>query len=146
MTTTGEQSFDRTVQKTQMWLEDLARELGWKDRHRVYRVLRVTLHLLRDRLPLNEAVQFGAQLPMLVRGLYYEGWRPSDTPNKSLGRQEFLTAVEEALADERDVNAERVCRAVFRVLEKHISRGESQDIAGVLPKGLRALWTEAVAG
>ncbi len=143
---TGVQLFDKTVQKTQMWIDDLARELDWEDRHRVYRVLRVTLHLLRDRLPLNEAVQLGAQLPMLVRGLYYEGWRPSDTPMKSLDRREFLTAVEEALADQPDVNAAHICRAAFRVLEKHISLGESQDIAGVLPKRLRALWTEAVAG
>jgi uncharacterized protein (DUF2267 family) len=144
MTMTGVPSFDKTVQKTQVWLDDLARELGWEDRHRVYRVLRVTLHLLRDRLPLNESVQFGAQLPMLIRGLYYEGWRPSDTPNKSLDRQEFLTAIKEALADQPEVDAGHVCRAAFRVLEKHISRGESQDIADVLPKRLRTLWNEAV--
>jgi len=142
---TGVQSFDKTVQKTQLWIDDLARELGWEDRHRVYRVLRVTLHLLRDRLPLNEAVQLGAQLPMLVRGLYYEGWRPSGMPDKSLDRREFLWAVEDALAEEPDLNAEQICRAAFRVLENHISRGESQDIAGVLPKGLRALWIDAVA-
>ena len=139
------QSFDKTVQKTQLWIDDLARELGWEDRHRVYRVLRVTLHLLRDRLPLNEAVQLGAQLPMLVRGLYYEGWRPSSMPDKSLDRREFLLAVEDALADEPDVDATQISRAAFRVLEKHISRGESQDIAGVLPKGLRELWNDAAA-
>jgi uncharacterized protein (DUF2267 family) len=143
---THEPLFDKTVQKTQLWLDDLSHELRWEDRHRAYRVLRVMLHLLRDRLPLNEAVQFGAQLPMLIRGLYYEGWRPSDTPNKNLDRREFLAAVKEALADQPEVSAERVCRAAFRVLEKHISRGESQDIADVLPKGLRALWMEAVAG
>ena len=143
---TGVQSFDKTVQKTQLWIDDLARELGWEDRHRVYRVLRVTLHLLRDRLPLNESVQFGAQLPMLIRGLYYEGWRPSDMPNKSLDRPEFLTAVKEALADQPEVNAERICRAAFLVMEKHITRGESEDIADVLPKRLRAMWIEAVAG
>jgi uncharacterized protein (DUF2267 family) len=142
---TGVQSFDKTVQKTQLWIDDLARELGWEDRHRVYRVLRVTLHLLRDRLPLNEAVQLGAQLPMLVRGLYYEGWRPSGMPDKRLDRREFLLAVEDALTGESDMNAEQISRAAFRVLENHISRGESQDIAGVLPKGLRALWTDAVA-
>ena len=74
---TGLDVFDTTVQKTNVWLKDIMQELGWEDRHKAYMGLRTTLHALRDRLTPEEAAQFGAQLPMLIRGLYYEGWTPT---------------------------------------------------------------------
>jgi uncharacterized protein (DUF2267 family) len=36
------------------------------------------LHALRDRLPPEIAVHLSAQLPMLVRGIYYEGWKADE--------------------------------------------------------------------
>ena len=35
------------------------------------------LHAVRDRLQVNDAVSLGAQLPELLRGAYYEQWRPA---------------------------------------------------------------------
>jgi uncharacterized protein (DUF2267 family) len=67
--------FEGTLQKTQVWLNDLMFELDWEDRpQKAYLALRTVLHALRDRLTVEEAVQLGAQLPMLVRGFYFEGW------------------------------------------------------------------------
>jgi len=91
--------FEKTYLKSEAWLSDLCDELNWNDRQKAYRAMRATLHALRDRLPMDEAVQLGAQLPMLVRGLYFEGWKPSATPNKALDRAEFLAAVGEAFRD-----------------------------------------------
>src|SRR5207249_4578104 len=81
MTATGLDVFDATIQKTNSWLDDVMQVGGWPDRHTAYRALRATLHALRDRLIIDEVAQLGAQLPMLIRGLYYEGWDPS---NKAL--------------------------------------------------------------
>jgi uncharacterized protein (DUF2267 family) len=50
------------------WLNDVMRELAIENGKVAYAVLRGTLHVLRDRLPMEEAVHLGAQLPMLVRG------------------------------------------------------------------------------
>jgi uncharacterized protein (DUF2267 family) len=137
--------FEKTYRKSEDWLTDLCDELSWNDRHKAYRALRVTLHALRDRLPMEEAVQLGAQLPMLIRGLYYEGWRPSATPNKDLDRAALLAAVRNAFEDDPIFNSKKAVMAVFRLLESHISEGESRDIAAVLPDKLRLLWREAVA-
>ncbi len=76
MSATGLDVFDTTVQKTNIWLNDLMKVLGWQDRHKAYLALRATLHALRDRLTVDEVAHFGAQLPMLMRGFYYEGWDP----------------------------------------------------------------------
>ena len=136
--------FEKTYRKSEAWLGELCVELGWSDRYKANRVLRVTLHALRDRLPMQEAVQLGAQLPMLIRGLYYEGWQPGATPNKDLDRAALLAAVRNAF-DEQDpaFNSKTAVMAVFRLIETHISEGESRDIAAVLPERLRLLWKEA---
>jgi uncharacterized protein (DUF2267 family) len=76
MSRTGLDVFDTTVQKTNIWLKDIMQALGWEDRHKAYGGLRTTLHALRDRLTPEETAQFGAQLPMLIRGLYLRGLDP----------------------------------------------------------------------
>ena len=70
---TGLDVFDRTVQAANLWLKELMDALGWDDRHKAYQGLRTTLHALRDRLTLEEMAQLGAQVPLLIRGVYYEG-------------------------------------------------------------------------
>jgi uncharacterized protein (DUF2267 family) len=62
------------VQKTNEWLQEIMQELGTENRQQASVVLRATLHALRGRLPLEEMAHLGAQLPMLIRGTYHEGW------------------------------------------------------------------------
>ena len=68
--------FSSAVKAGEDWIDDLQRRLGWHDRERAYRALLATLHPLRDSLTRDEAIYVGAQLPPLLRGLYYEGWHP----------------------------------------------------------------------
>ena len=139
---TGLDVFDSTVQKTNMWLKEILEELGWKNRHRAYRALRATLHALRDHLSIEEVVELAAQLPTLIRGIYYEGWQPNKNKGKERYKKEFLDNVLHYFEIDPDVDPEYISRAVFRVLCKRISEGEIKDIISILPKELKELWPQ----
>ena len=110
--------------------------------HRTYRLLRATLHALRDRLPVNEAVHLGAQLPMIIRGFYYEGWQPAHKPVKERRKEEFLGHIEEAFKIDPNEDNEELVRAVFRLLANHVSAGEIDQVRHSLPKDLQTLWPD----
>jgi uncharacterized protein (DUF2267 family) len=139
MTTTHVDIIDRSVEKTHIWLNDLAGELATEDGHHAYRVLRAFLHALRDHLPVNEAAQLAAQLPIFVRGVFYEGWDPSRTPEHSRDLDSFLARIasEARLAGETEASFAAV--AASRVLRRHISAGEADSVLHVLPGHLREL-------
>jgi len=129
------------VQETNEWLGELEQDLHTEDRQRAYISLRSVLQALRDRLPPPEAVHLGAQLPMLLRGMYYEGWTMTGKPLKA-DREEFLERIAEGIVTSGPVDPEREARAVFRILARRISAGEIQDVTGSLPLGLRELWPD----
>ena len=133
--------FDSSLQKTQVWVNDLMIELGWENRpQNACLALRTALHALRDRLTIEGAVHLGAQLPILVRGIYYDGWRLTGKPVKERHKSEFLDHVAAVFRDDDRVDPERLMRAVFKVLARHISKGEIENVKQSLPKSLRELW------
>ena len=141
MTQTSLAAFDSTLQTTNIWLNDVLERLGWQDHHRAYHGLRAVLHALRDRLPVDQAAALAAQLPMLVRGFYYEGWHPHGKPVKERHKEEFLAHIAAAFRDAPEVDPERVARAVFHVLSKHVTSGEIEGVKRSLPTEIRSLWT-----
>jgi uncharacterized protein (DUF2267 family) len=128
---------ETTVQKTYRWIRELAEELG-VDRRESYQVLRGFLHALRDRLIVDEAAQLAAQLPMLVRGIYYEGWDPSRVPRK-MKEEEFLETFAERAAMRPDQERLPALQAAARVMRRHVTPGETEDVFGMLPKEIRGL-------
>jgi uncharacterized protein (DUF2267 family) len=140
MSATGLSTFDETVQLSNQWLNELMRAVDWDDKHRAYRLLRATLHALRDRLPAHEAVQLGAQLPMLIRGLYYDGWHMRDMPPSERTKAAFLGHIEAAFKQDPNTDTEGLVREVFKLLARRISPGEIDDVKHLLPPEVRALW------
>ena len=141
MSATGLDVFDTTIQKTNRWLNELAGQAGCPGKRAAYQALRATLHALRDRLTVDEAAQFAAQLPMLIRGLYYEGWDPSDKPLRLRHVDEFLDRIAQELRGTDQWDPELAARGVFSLLAQRISEGEIDDIRALLPVRLRDLWT-----
>jgi len=139
MATTGLKAFDTTIEKTNIWLKEIMEEMGTQDRHRAYLSLTAVLHALRDRLPVDEAVQLGAQFPMLIRGLYYDGWDPGCQPVKH-NRESFLQYIRDQFRTEPGMDAECTARSVFKVISGRVAEGEIKDVKNALPKDLRELW------
>jgi uncharacterized protein (DUF2267 family) len=133
-------AFDQTLQKANVWLRDIRTELWWLDSDRAYHALRAVLHALRDRLTLEEAVNLGAQLPMILRGCYYEGWRPRRAPSSERTKAKFLKHVAREFRGDPALDYEEMVRAVFATIEKHVTAGEVDDVIANMPDNLRRLW------
>lgn len=127
------------VSATEDWIDDLLRRLDWHDRERGYRVLLATLHALRDSLARDEAVYVGAQLPPLLRGLYYEGWHPGER-RAGRSRIAFLERILDGVHRDPGVDAEAVARAVFALLAARLPAAEIEDVKAATPKQLHNLW------
>lgn len=134
-------AFDSTLQTTNHWLHDIMERLGLQDRQGAYHALRVVLHVLRDRLSVDQTAELGSQLPMLVRGIFYEGWKPQGKPLRVRRKEEFLELVADQLVPPQ-ADAESVTRAVFDVLFRHISQGEVRHLKYLLPGEIRDLFPE----
>ena len=130
---------EKSVHVTEKWIDDVARRLGWGDREKVYLALVATLHALRDSLPAHEAAFLGDFLPVLLRGLYYEGWR---LPKYSSFRSQdaFLERVREGVHRDPAVDAEPVAKAVLAHIAEHIPASELEDLRAVTPRALRPFW------
>jgi uncharacterized protein (DUF2267 family) len=137
MTRTGVDSLDRSIDKTNAWLSDVAASFGTEDRRMAYRVTRSWLHTLRDRLPVPIAAHIAAQLPELLRGVFYEGWNPSKVPIKYTRDEYIARFARDAQLHHTEVS--RAGRLVTSALQRHISVGAINELLGVLPADIRSM-------
>lgn len=144
MSATGLDVFDKTLQTTNIWLDEIATFLG-PDRQLAWKVLSVVLHKLRDRLPVGLSAHLSAELPLLVRGVYYDQFEPAKQPS-DWNLEAFLEEVSGWLSDVRPVDPRAATRAVFAVLSRHVPRGQIEKVKGALPADLRAFWISAEKG
>jgi uncharacterized protein (DUF2267 family) len=140
MSTIGLESIDHTVQLTHQGISELDQRLGWEDKHRSFRLLRTVLQALRDWLPVNEAASFGAQLPELLRGVYYEHWRPAATPVKPRHKADFIARIADAFKVDPFFVSEDAVAIVFELLTDKLTRGEIENVRRALPADIRAIW------
>ena len=84
---------------------------------------------------MEEAAQLAAQLPLIVRGMFFEGWDPTGKPLRIRRRDEFLALVRQKYGRD-DQAAADIVRALFRVFEQRVSQGEINDVLLSLPEDL----------
>jgi uncharacterized protein (DUF2267 family) len=141
MSATGLEVFDKSIQTTNIWLNEISEEIG-PDRKLAWRALGVVLRTLRDRLPADEAAHLGAKLPLIVRGANYDQYRPAVQPAPLKSREEFVDRVAGGLKGERPVDPDAVTRTVLTVVGRHIDAGEAEQLRQSLPKDIRMLWPD----
>ena len=142
MSATGLEIFDKTIHTTHIWLNEINAVIG-PDRQLAWKVLSTVLHKLRDRLPPELSAHLGSQLPLLIRGAYYDQYKPSSQPGDCRTLAEFAAEVHEWLADVRPVDPHLAIAAVLGVLDRHVDPGQIAKIKGALPKQLRHMWDNA---
>ena len=143
MSTTAPDVFDKTFQTTHLWLDELVRdEAVGPDKQLAWHILGAVLRAVRDRLPIELAAHLGSQLPLLVRGTFYDQFRPSDLPGRQRSLDEFLQGIGDELAMSRPVNVREAARAVFGILSRHVNRGQIDKVREAMPEEVRAIWAD----
>ena len=137
MSAQGLEVIDETVHLTHTWINELAERVGYASKRSALRLLRTVLHAVRDRVPEDEMAQFSAQLPILVRGIMFEGWQPKHTPKTTM---DFQALVADAMRDTSEFRNPDDAKYVFDLLNARISRGEVEDVRSCLPQDMRAYW------
>ena len=114
--------------------------MGINDPEAAFAALRATLPVLRERLTVEEAADLAAQMPVYIRGMFYQGWRPAEPVWKERHIDAFLDRVDEVFRDHEGIPVEVAVKGVFALLAERVSAGEIRDIRSILPADLRKLW------
>lgn len=142
----GLQVFDRSLQATHIWLNEIIDELG-PDKQVAWHALTGVLRAIRDRVPVELAVHLGAQLPLLIRGAYYDQFRLAWDPERTRNFDEFLDSIADHLRGiGRPINPRAALYAVARVLSRHISEGQVRKVVDALPRQVQWSWEDACRG
>jgi uncharacterized protein (DUF2267 family) len=137
---TGLAVFDTTIQQSNEWLGLIEERLRPCDRQQAYAALRAVLQTLRDRLPMEAVLGLSAQLPLLLRGVFLEGWRPADGPSNLHDPGAFGDAVASRFPPSFPRQGTEAAEAVFAVMGARLDPGETAKLARHLPIPLRALF------
>ncbi|MHA6262131.1 DUF2267 domain-containing protein [Arenibacterium sp. CAU 1754] len=140
MSAYGLKIIDDAVHTTNAWLNDLDARIGWDHKQRSYRLLRSVMHVIRDHLSVDEAAQLAAQLPLLIRGIYYEGWNPSKTPAKERKSDGFIARVQADFVTDPLDDAPDLIAAVMAVLRAHVSGGEMNQVEATFSSEIREMF------
>ena len=131
---------EHTVRTTNRWLRDVRIRLDLEHSHQALRLVRAVLHVLRDHLSVDHVASLGAQLPLLLRGILYEGWDPTPKPEKQRHSADFLNEITAQLAPEPVDHPEKAVHAVLAALAEHLTAGEVAKLQRALPHEIRELW------
>jgi len=137
---TGHHDFDHAAHEGNLWLRKLDDRLGPLAAGQSYLALRATLHVLRDRLTPEQAVHLSAQLPLAIRGLFFESWKMSRTPTRVHSIDEFCEEVSSHLPAAFSLEIVMAVAAVFDVMWTELDPGEIAKIVDALPRPLHTLW------
>ena len=136
-------TIDHAEEVAHEWIDELGDYLHWSNDARTHLLLRTVLHTIRDFLNVDEAADLAAQLPVLIRGIYYDGWDPSSAPVRPRNKTAFMERVDEVFDRDPLDSPETAIAAVIKLLNRHVSAGQMAQVRQSLRKDLRFLFPDA---
>jgi uncharacterized protein (DUF2267 family) len=130
-------ALDHAMHVAHIWVNDVAKEFDTDDREFAYGVLRAWLHTLRDRLTVEAAAHFAAQLPDLIRGIFYAGWDPGAVPEKYDAEAYAARFAGEANISLHDVG--KAAAAITAALLHNLPSAQMDKALYQLPREIRVL-------
>jgi uncharacterized protein (DUF2267 family) len=140
-------NFNQYATEGNTFLNDYAKQLSLgDDTEKAGRIFTSIMHALRTIIPVEESLQFMAQLPMFLKAAYVNGWTIKKKKPKIKRMEEFIALVRQfdgpaAINDfgYEDELVEKYIDVTFILLRKYISLGEMEDIRDGLPKDLKSM-------
>jgi len=143
MSSTKVTNLDRSIQSTIEWLRDIQEELKWPSEERIYAATKAMLSTLRDRMTVDEVFHLSAQFPLLLKGIFFDGYDPTGKPIDIDNREEFFDIIQNRFEKKSGIDGEVITRAVLRVLYSRVGAGEMDDIKDSMPDDIRGLFIAA---
>lgn len=136
--------FEKFTREFESWLHAIAKGMDMEERPDIaFQALRGVLHAIRDRMIPSEVFDLSAQLPLMIRGVFFEGYNLKDKPEK-FNADEFMEIIEMSFFGNTSVDAEVALQAVLKLLYEKVSEGELEDIYDGMPKDIKELWKKSI--
>lgn len=143
MSGTKVNSLNRSIQSTNMWLNDIQMELKWPDMERVYAATKAMLHTLRDCMIVEEVFHLSAQFPLLLKGVFFDGYDPTGKPLDVDNRNKFFAIIQDRFDKTSGLDGEVITRATLKVLYKRVGVGEMNDVMANMSDDIQGLFIAA---
>lgn len=130
--------FESAIQASLSWIHEFGVALGQTHTASAYRCLRASLHAIRDRLPISDVVALGSQLPTLLRGAYFEGYRAARPSERARAGEPIDERLRCELAGV-GASPEDVLCALLTLLGERVDASLVRRVREHLPEELRDL-------
>lgn len=133
---------ENNIHQTMDWIYAIEEACHWDvdNQKKAFAALRAVLHELRDLLPLETAARLSEQLPLVIRGIFFENWHPRFIPTQEIKKEDFLSAIAETLYPYTEVDVEETTRGVLQVLGEKLPFGELENIIQNMSKEIQELY------
>lgn len=141
-------NFEKYANEGNHFIYEVMEALNTTNGPKAGRITRAVLHAIRDRIPPIDAIQLGQQLPMAIKGIYFDQYSITGKPVVIRNKKRFLNFIKDhdGVSANRDfLSYEEVVdalQAVFLVLENHISPGQVHQLRNLLHREIIELIEE----
>lgn len=145
-------NFETFAQDAHTYINELAHELEHpEEKKRVLQIWRAVMHTVRDRIQLGESFQVIDPLPMILKGIFVEGWKYTENPPLNYETlEEMKTEVKnlQRRYGEEDFpwkkSTEEIITITIGSLKKFLQGNQVRQILDQMPKEIKTYMPEKI--